>query len=166
MADVQVDLPDISAEDNASLAQAAADLAKGMTDLAGLVGNGPAAALLALRLFNEVRRRGSDGGGDCCGAGGGRAREETGMTVTDIVIVVVAAVAGVTVGLLVLGVVRTAWVCWPWRIGRGWIGSKGRTGHIGKGGPEGTVLAGIALLLGSGALLVDDARRAQRAMQV
>ena len=32
--------------------------------------------------------------------------------------------------------------------------------------PEGTVLAGIALLLGSGALLVDDARRAQRAMQV
>ena len=32
--------------------------------------------------------------------------------------------------------------------------------------PEGTVLAGIALLLGSGALLVDDARRAQRALQV
>ncbi|MBK6529665.1 MAG: DMT family transporter [Deltaproteobacteria bacterium] len=32
--------------------------------------------------------------------------------------------------------------------------------------PEGTVLAGIALLLGSGALLVDDARRAQRAMLV
>lgn len=51
VADVQVDLPDISADDNAALAQAAADLAKGLTDLAGLVGNGPALRRLALRLF-------------------------------------------------------------------------------------------------------------------
>jgi hypothetical protein len=51
VADVQVDAPDIAVEDNAALAQAAASLAKGMTDLAGLVGNGPALRRLAVRLF-------------------------------------------------------------------------------------------------------------------
>lgn len=44
-------LPDISVEDNQKLAQAAQQLAGGLTSLAALVGNGPALRKLALRLF-------------------------------------------------------------------------------------------------------------------
>ena len=44
-------LPDISAEDNQKLAQAAMQLADGLTGIAQLVGSGPAYRKLALRLF-------------------------------------------------------------------------------------------------------------------
>ena len=50
-ADITADMPDISVEDNRELAAAAADLARGLNDLAKLMGDGPAFRRLALRLF-------------------------------------------------------------------------------------------------------------------
>ena len=50
-ADIVVDAPDISPEDNQQLAQAATQLAGGLVDLAGLLGQGAAYRRMALRLF-------------------------------------------------------------------------------------------------------------------
>lgn len=50
-ADVRVEMPDISVEDNRELASAAAQLASTLADLSQLTGSGPAFLRLALRWF-------------------------------------------------------------------------------------------------------------------
>jgi len=50
-ADIRVEMPDISVEDNKELATAAAQLASALTDLAQVTGKGPAFRRLALRWF-------------------------------------------------------------------------------------------------------------------
>ena len=50
-ADLRVEMPDISVEDNRELATAAAQLARALTDLSGITGRGPAFRALALRWF-------------------------------------------------------------------------------------------------------------------
>jgi len=50
-ADLRVEMPDISVEDNKELATAAAQLAAALTDLSQLTGRGPAFRRLALRWF-------------------------------------------------------------------------------------------------------------------
>jgi hypothetical protein len=50
-ADVRVEMPDISVEDNRELASAAAQLASALADLSQLTGSGPAFRRLALRWF-------------------------------------------------------------------------------------------------------------------
>jgi hypothetical protein len=51
--DVQVSMPDISPEDNQSLASAAGALTGALVQLAGLTGPGPAYRRMALRLFSK-----------------------------------------------------------------------------------------------------------------
>ena len=56
-ADITAVLPDISVDDNQKLAQAAMQLASGLSTVAQLVGSGPAYRKMALRLVREVCRR-------------------------------------------------------------------------------------------------------------
>jgi hypothetical protein len=53
MGDIQVNVPDISPEDNASLASAASALSGALATMATLTGSGPAYRRMALRLFTK-----------------------------------------------------------------------------------------------------------------
>ena len=90
-ADIVVDAPDISPEDNQQLAQAATQLAGGLVDLAGLLGQGAAYRRMALRLFakflgeelgpaevEQILGEGREDGGESDGASGTEKDEEAG----------------------------------------------------------------------------------------